>query len=69
MRDRESAKPVASTSAAVADYLRRHPEFLVDHPDLLDILTPPAQRRGDGTTPAAGETDQPVVAGRQRLPG
>lgn len=48
MRDRESAKPVASTSAAVADYLRRHPEFLVDHPDLLDILTPPAQRRGDG---------------------
>ncbi len=48
MRDRESTKPVASTSAAVADYLRRHPDFLQDHPDLLDVLTPPAQRRGDG---------------------
>ena len=48
MRDRENAKPSPTASAAVADYLRRHPDFLADHPDLLDVLIPPAQRRGDG---------------------
>lgn len=32
----------------VAAYLRRHPEFLAEHPDLLDVLTPPARDRGEG---------------------
>jgi uncharacterized protein YigA (DUF484 family) len=30
----------------VATYLRQHAGFLADHPDLLHILTPPAQQRG-----------------------
>jgi uncharacterized protein YigA (DUF484 family) len=33
---------------AVADYLRRHPDFLIDHPALLALLTPPERRNGDG---------------------
>lgn len=32
----------------VAAYLRRHPEFLAEHPELLDVLTPPARDRGEG---------------------
>jgi len=32
----------------VAAYLRHHPEFLADHPDLLDVLTPPARAHGKG---------------------
>jgi len=31
----------------VAAYLRRHPDFLVEHPELLGALTPPALQRGD----------------------
>ena len=31
----------------VAAYLRQNAGFLAEHPDLLQILTPPAQRRGD----------------------
>jgi uncharacterized protein YigA (DUF484 family) len=33
--------------AEVALYLGRHPDFLVQHPELLAILTPPSHRRGD----------------------
>ncbi len=33
---------------AVAEYLRRHPDFLVDHPDLIAALTPPTQHQGEG---------------------
>lgn len=33
--------------AEVRAYLKRHPEFLVDNPELLYELTPPALRRGD----------------------
>ena len=36
------------TAAQVADYLRQHPEFLVRHPDLLDIQVVPSRRRGEG---------------------
>lgn len=36
------------SAADVAAYLRRHPDFLADHPELLEILTPPAPERGDG---------------------
>ena len=30
----------------VAEHLRRHPDFLVDHPDLLGVLTPPSRVNG-----------------------
>ncbi len=36
------------TAAHVAEYLRRHPQFLVRHPDLLDIQVVPSRRRGEG---------------------
>jgi len=36
------------TAAQVADYLRRHPTFLLRHPDLLDSQTPPARSHGQG---------------------
>lgn len=36
------------TAAQVVDYLRQHPEFLVRHPDLLDIQVVPGRRRGEG---------------------
>jgi uncharacterized protein YigA (DUF484 family) len=32
----------------VAAYLERHPDFLNDHPQLLELLTPPDQRLGAG---------------------
>lgn len=35
------------TAAEVAAYLRKHPDFLLEHPDLLAVLTPPKQQRGD----------------------
>ena len=40
--------PVGPSAAEVADYLRRHPDFLDHNPDLMSVLTPPALRR-DGT--------------------
>lgn len=40
------AQPVSGDQ--VAAYLRRHPEFLAQHPDLLDVLRPPARDRGEG---------------------
>ncbi len=33
---------------AVAAYLRRHPDFLVDHPHLIAALTPPTHHQGEG---------------------
>jgi uncharacterized protein YigA (DUF484 family) len=36
------------TANGVAGFLRRHPDFFARHPDLLDVLTPPARDRGDG---------------------
>ena len=48
--DRESASRIARTdptSADVADFLRRHPNFLNEHPDLLRLLTPPAVDHGN----------------------
>ena len=32
----------------VAEFLRRNPDFLLAHPELLGILTPPSRDRGDG---------------------
>ena len=34
-------------AAEVAAYLRQHPDFLVEHAELLQILTPPSQQRGE----------------------
>jgi hypothetical protein len=39
------AHTIAATE--VAAYLRQHPDFLVEHADLLDVLTPPTMRRGE----------------------
>jgi uncharacterized protein YigA (DUF484 family) len=41
---RSAADPAAED---VASYLRRHPDFLVKHPELLAVLTPPRIDRGD----------------------
>lgn len=35
------------TTAQVAAYLRRHPDFLIRYPDVLDGLKPPVKSRGD----------------------
>jgi uncharacterized protein YigA (DUF484 family) len=43
----EAAGPEPSATEIVA-YLKTHPEFLVEHPELLTILTPPALHRGEG---------------------
>lgn len=32
---------------AVADHLAQNPDFLLQHPELIAILTPPSHRRGD----------------------
>lgn len=40
------AQPISADQ--VVAYLRRHPDFLARHPDLLDVLTPPARARGKG---------------------
>ena len=37
------AEPSVEDSVA---YLRRHPSFLEEHPELLEILTPPSERTG-----------------------
>lgn len=39
--------PAPMTAARVASYLRSHPDFLVRHPDLVTVLTPPAAERGE----------------------
>jgi uncharacterized protein len=39
-----SREPAASDIAA---YLRSHPDFLIEHPDLFAVLTPPAVQHGD----------------------
>jgi len=33
---------------AVAAYLQRHPDFLNEHPELIELLTPPERRLGTG---------------------
>jgi uncharacterized protein YigA (DUF484 family) len=48
-----TALPVPEVVAAgpsaeqVTQFLRRHPDFLVEHPELLGVLTPPKIDRGD----------------------
>jgi len=38
----------APTAAGVAAYLRAHPSFLADHPELYRALTPPRRTHGEG---------------------
>lgn len=35
------------TLKMVIEYLKSHPNFLLEHPDLLEILTPPEQKLGE----------------------
>jgi uncharacterized protein len=44
----KAAPPAALVASEVATYLRQHPNFLAEHGDLLQVLTPPAVRRGQG---------------------
>jgi uncharacterized protein len=38
----------AATATQVVAYLKRHPDFFAEHPEILDALTPPAARSGAG---------------------
>jgi uncharacterized protein YigA (DUF484 family) len=44
----ESKRASEPTPAQVSAYLRRHPDFLIRYPDVLDGLKPPMKSRGDG---------------------
>lgn len=44
----QKKSPALPSAAQVIAYLRRHPDFLYRHPELLDIQAPPA-RHSDGT--------------------
>jgi len=41
------AKATRPTADEVVAYLRHHPDFLITHPELLSVLTPPRVERGD----------------------
>lgn len=42
------ALPPPPDEQQILTYLRQHPEFLSEHPDLFEVLTPPAQQHGRG---------------------
>jgi hypothetical protein len=44
----EAAGDDSLSAKGVADFLRRHPDFLVRRPEILDALSPPARVCGDG---------------------
>ncbi len=46
--DLDARPDEAPGAEAVAAYLRRHPDFLVDHPNLIAALTPPSHHQGEG---------------------
>lgn len=45
--DISPAEPPGPTAQEVAAYLRAHPDFLVEHPDLVQVLAPPARMAPD----------------------
>jgi len=47
-RRHEGAANGRLTAAVVADYLRRHPDFLAENPDLLEVISPPSRFNGNG---------------------
>jgi len=49
-RTAASAPAPVLSADVVARYLRRNPDFLLDNPELLSVLTPPAQHSGDNVT-------------------
>jgi uncharacterized protein len=44
---RATVPPRTVTAAEVVAYLRQHPDFLLTHPSLLEVLTPPNVERGE----------------------
>ena len=40
-------KPNLITEDQVEEFLRDHPDFLTQHPALLDVMTPPMRWSGD----------------------
>lgn len=47
MGAREERREERLSADQVADYLRRHPAFLLDHADLLETLLPPTRSQGE----------------------
>lgn len=45
--DRAALPAAALTGEAVAAYLRQHPDFLYEHPEVARVLTPPTHANGD----------------------
>ena len=48
---KRAAKKVAAeriSAARVIQYRERHPDFLCAHPEVLEVLTPPARINGNG---------------------
>ncbi len=43
-----AAKPPEFAASDVAAYLRRHPDFLINRPELMAVLAPPTREMGDG---------------------
>lgn len=43
-----TAEPDRLDATAVAGWLRDHPDFLVKHPDLAQVLAPPSPHQGNG---------------------
>ena len=41
-------RPAGPSADEVETFLRNHPDFLVDHPDLVNVLLPPEAKRGEG---------------------
>ena len=50
------------TAAQVVDYLKRHPNFLQHHPELLDSQTPPARAQGEGVVDRVVTVDEASIA-------
>lgn len=47
-RDARRGQPAPGLAAArVKAYLKAHPEFLIEHPDLIEVLAPPGRDGGD----------------------
>src|SRR5262249_45523506 len=55
------------SAAQVAEYLRQHPEFLVRHPDLLDMLLLPGRRRAQGVVNLQHLMDERLQRAEQTL--
>src|SRR5882757_4926291 len=46
--ERSKTGTTSATAAQVVAYLRRHPDFLARHPELLDLQLSPGRHGGDG---------------------